>query len=336
MNTSRDGQARRCVFGRRVSAGGKVVAIFSGPQKKRSSARIFRAGTCFFWQVPLGDKKKGKDVFQHELSAEMVLVALFGVAVYAYFLWVFCASCAFTGNAAAPGGIFDATGLAFLKQWFPFTIDGASVDSGVVPIHEAILVDVALLGAFGLQHLIMARKSFKDLLTRVVPTSAERSLFVLASSSLLHLMVSHWKPLPAALWSVPRVFEGPVVAVWGLGWLLVLLATFNVDHFELFGLRQSMNFPRRSDEIVVSYLYKIVRHPIMTGFLIGFWATPTMTQGHLLFCLVTTCFILFTVRFFEEPDLVRDFGEFYSEYRRQVPAYLPSGSVFQAGKSKSS
>jgi protein-S-isoprenylcysteine O-methyltransferase Ste14 len=203
-----------------------------------------------------------------------------------------------------------------------------SIDSGpLVPLAEALAVNVLLLGLFAVQHSVMARPAFKRWWTRAVPPHVERSTFVLASSLLLILLFWQWRPLPWILWDLQRPLA--VTALWGLfgvGWLVVLISTFLIDHFDLFGLRQVYLYARDQPYIPPSFrtpaFYRIIRHPIMLGFLIAFWATPTMTWGHLLFAVMTTAYILVGMSL-EERDLRRTFGSSYDEYQQQVSMLVP-------------
>lgn len=204
----------------------------------------------------------------------------------------------------------------------PRTIDGGRAAA----LGTALAVNGGLLGLFALQHTIMARISFKRRWTRIVPVELERSTFVLVTCAILWLLVWQWRALPAVVWHV----EGPAAAllwaVGALGWGTVLYATFLIDHFELFGLRQTLSFalgrPHRPARFQERSLYKLVRHPLMLGFLLAFWSTPHMSQGHLLFALLVTGYILFGVAI-EERTLVALHGADYLDYRRRVPKLLP-------------
>ncbi len=203
-----------------------------------------------------------------------------------------------------------------------------SIDTGpAVPLWEAILVNSLLLGAFAVQHTIMARPAFKRWWTQIIPPAMERSTFVLAASLLLLLLFWQWRPIPGMLWQV----EHPVgwtllTGISLLGWATVLYTSFLIDHFDLFGLRQVfLNWrgqPYTHPRFIERSLYRVIRHPLMAGFLVAFWFTPTMTYGHLLFAGLTTAYIFIGVAF-EERDLVRALGPQYLDYRARTPMLCP-------------
>jgi protein-S-isoprenylcysteine O-methyltransferase Ste14 len=233
---------------------------------------------------------------------------LYGVAVYVLFLATFCYAIAFAGNL-----------------WVPKTIDSGAV----VSVAEALGVNLLLLAVFALQHSIMARRSFKRWWTRIVSPAVERSTFVLAATAALALLLWQWRPIPEpVIWRVenPAAIQA-LWAVFWLGWAVLLLATFLINHFELFGLRQVFSrligreIPEA--EFRTPFLYRYVRHPIYLGFLLGFWAAPVMTAGHLLFAIGSTGYILVGI-WFEERDLIAQFGDRYRRYRDQVGMLLPS------------
>jgi methanethiol S-methyltransferase len=230
----------------------------------------------------------------------------YGAACYLVFLAAFLYAIGFVGNIAVP----------------------RSVDHGVAaPIGEAIVVNVVLLGLFAVQHSVMARPAFKRWWTRFVPETVERSTYVLATSLALFLLYWQWRTMPALVWDVTSTSGR--LALWvlfWLGWATVFSATFMVDHFDLFGLRQVYLAWRGKPYTDIGFrsplLYRLVRHPIMLGFIVAFWATPRMTAGHLLFAIATTGYILIALQF-EERDLVAALGDQYLDYRGRVPMLLP-------------
>ena len=237
--------------------------------------------------------------------ASRITILAAGSAIYALFLATFLYVIAFVGDVFVP----------------------KTIDSGAAgPLGVAIAVNGAFLALFALQHAIMARPEFKARWTKVVPRAIERSLFVLATCTILLLMVWQWRPMPGIVWETSGALAWGLIGLSALGWLTVLVSTFLIDHFELFGLRQvvlhALGKPYEPPRFRERALYKLVRHPIMLGFLIAFWATPVMTQGHLLFALLTTGYILVGVQL-EERDLVRAHGERYLNYRRRVRGILP-------------
>ena len=207
--------------------------------------------------------------------------------------------------------------------FLPVTIDSTPL----VPTGYALLVNLGLLTLFALQHSVMARPWFKKWWTKIVPDPVERSTYVLLTSLLLALLFWQWRPLHGVVWSVEHPTVGLVLWVFfWLGWGLVLVSTFIIDHFDLFGLRQVWlhlrGKPYRPPVFQVPSFYKYVRHPLLLGFIIAFWAAPTMTTGHLVFAVVTTLYMLVAIRF-EEHDLVASYGQAYADYRRRVPKLIP-------------
>ena len=233
-------------------------------------------------------------------------IAAFGLVAYGVFLAAFLYAIGFTGAVVVPKGIDDGAAGSVLT---------------------AVLVNLALLTLSTCQHSIMARPAFKRWWTKIIPQPMERSVFVLLASLALLLLFWQWRPIPAVIWSVttPALVSALHVLFW-VGWGIVLASTFMISHFELFGLRQVvMHWMGRENEATpfrTPYLYRYVRHPIYLGFVIAFWATPTMTVGHLLFAAVTTTYIFVGIHL-EERDLVGMFGKAYRAYREQVGMLFP-------------
>jgi protein-S-isoprenylcysteine O-methyltransferase Ste14 len=234
------------------------------------------------------------------------LVLLFGVVSYLVFFGTFLYQVGFVTNLVVPKGI----------------------DSGsVVPTFQAAGINVLLLSLFAIQHTIMARLKFKAWWTQVVSPAIERSIFVLLSSLILLLMNWQWQPLPEFVWHVEGAAgRNALFAVGFAGWGLVLSSTFLINHFDLFGLRQVWLYFQGVEYTTVVFketvIYNWVRHPLMVGFIIAFWATPDMTQGHLLFAVVTTAYILVGIQI-EERTLVGIHGDDYRAYQRRVSQIIP-------------
>lgn len=213
-------------------------------------------------------------------------------------------------------------------------------DGTTVSVWEALLVDLVLLTLFAVQHSVMARKPFKRWLTQYIPVAVERSTYVLAASLVLMLLFWQWRPIPTALWQVTDASLAMALTGVSLaGWVLVFSSTFLINHFELFGVQQVVhNLSGRTAAMPRFYtplLYRLVRHPLYLGFLIAFWATPTMTVGHLFFAAATTAYIFIGIAL-EERDLVDQFGDEYRRYRQRVAMIvpLPRGSVTPASTHK--
>jgi len=203
-----------------------------------------------------------------------------------------------------------------------------TIDSGPGgPVAHAIFVNGAILALFVVQHTIMARPWFKRRWTRVIPAPIERSTFVIAASAILLALFWQWRPMPEVVWNVDATWARVALhATAFVGWATVFASSFMVSHWDLFGLRQTF-LPALGRRYVplpfkITGLYRLVRHPLMLGFLIAFWATPTMTMGHLFFSVMTTAYIIVGVSI-EERDLVAHFGDRYREYQERVPAVVP-------------
>lgn len=224
--------------------------------------------------------------------------------------------------------IFFATFLYLIAFVGDLPIAPQTVDRGAeAPLALAVVVNLALIAIFGLQHSIMARQGFKRAWTRIVPWHLERSVYVLAASLALMLMFALWRPIPITVWDATgTLLEFPLWLLFGLGWLIVLLSTFLINHFELFGLQQAWLHLRGREgsppELRQPLFYKWVAHPIYAGFFLAFWATPRMTVGHLLFAAGMSVYVLIAIRY-EERDLRTLFGPSYDEYRAGVGKLTP-------------
>jgi len=239
---------------------------------------------------------------------------------------------------AAVGFIYGALSYAFFLGTFVYTIGfiagvpflPKTIDTGAyAPPLEAVLINVALLGLFAIQHSVMARPAFKRWWTKIVPQPLERSTYVLAATLMVALLVWQWRPIADPVWNVSN--PTAQIALWvvaAIGWAILLTATFLINHFELFGLNQTFNAMMgrtfTPPEFHTPSLYKVVRHPLYLGFVIGFWSTPHMSVGHLLFAIGGTGYILVGI-FFEERDLIAHFGQRYRDYQKRVPMLLPFG-----------
>lgn len=236
-------------------------------------------------------------------------ILLYAFVSYAIFTASFLYALGFVGNYVVPQSI------------------DRSINAGDhTNLSEAIVVNLLLMSLFAIQHSVMARPSFKKWMATLLPAACQRSTYVLLSSLILLLLFWQWRPIAAPVWQVGGTTAWLLTGIHWLGWLIAFASTHMLDHFDLFGVRQAFSALRGTEMPHQSFrtplLYKIVRHPIMLGFLIAFWATPEMTAGHLLFALANTAYILVGLQF-EERDLIAEFGATYQDYRRRVPMLLP-------------
>ncbi|HKI79440.1 MAG TPA: NnrU family protein [Ignavibacteriaceae bacterium] len=223
--------------------------------------------------------------------------------------------------------------FAIFLYWIGFMVNlwvPKGIDDGInSPLLAAIFINFLLVALFGLQHSIMARGKFKKWITRIIPKAAERSVYVLISSLIFILIFWQWRPIDITVWNVEN--STATIAIYGLfvlGWILLLISTFLINHFELFGLQQIYtnlrNKPMKYPEFQMPLLYRIVRHPMMIGVIFAVWATPRMTLGHLMFSILMTVYIMIGT-YYEEQDLVKNFGAKYIMYRNSVPKMIPVG-----------
>jgi methanethiol S-methyltransferase len=236
-----------------------------------------------------------------------IVAFIYGSLCYVVFLATFLYAIAFIGN------------IGPIR-----TIDGEAT----APFGQALLINTLLLGLFAVQHSVMARPAFKRWWTRIVPKPVERSTYVLFSSLALLLLFHAWQPMGGTIWDVgDPITRGTIYGLFAGGWLLVLVATFLINHFDLFGMRQVWLYlkglPYTQLKFKTPGLYRYVRHPLYVGWLLTFWATPTMTAAHLVFAIATTAYILIAIQL-EERDLVDIHGPAYEAYREQVPMLVPS------------
>ena len=238
-----------------------------------------------------------------------LLILLYAIVSYAVFTVSFLYALGFVGNYVVPKSI------------------DKSIDVGSpTNVSEAILVNLLLMSLFAIQHSVMARPAFKRWWGKFLPVACQRSTYVLLSSLILLLLFWQWRPIPTPIWQTSGIAAWLLIVVHWLGWLIAFASTHMIDHFDLFGLRQAFVAFRGTEISGQSFrtplLYKIVRHPLMLGFLLAFWATPAMTAGHLLFAIANTAYILLALQF-EERDLIAEFGATYEDYRRRVPMLVP-------------
>ncbi len=236
-----------------------------------------------------------------------ILAFLYGIICYLIFFFAFLYAIGFVGNVFVP----------------------KAIDTGVLnpPLSPALIIDALLLSLFAVQHSVMARQWFKRAWTRFVPKPVERSTYVLLASLILLLLFWQWQPMRPIIWEVRNPNARILLqALFWIGWGGVLVSTYLVDHFALFGLKQVYNFFRGRNEEPIPFkspgLYKMVRHPLYLGFIVAFWSTPRMTFGHLFFAIMTTAYIIVAIQF-EERDLIRSYGETYRDYRQRVSMLIP-------------
>jgi len=233
-------------------------------------------------------------------------ILVYGTTCYAIFFATFLYAIGFVGNFVVP----------------------KSIDTGIATAWPlAVAINGALLGVFALQHSVMARPVVKHWITRFIPQPVERSSYVLASSVAMLLLFWAWRPLPATVFSIDdQVLRTAMTGVFLGGVLLVLYSTFLIDHFDLFGMRQVVLYFQKKPYVPLEFksrlFYEVVRHPLMVGWIVAFWATPHMTVGHLVFAVTTTLYILVAIKI-EEGDLMKYHGEDYAAYRRRVPMLVP-------------
>eukprot|EP01041_Mallomonas_annulata_P008716 gene8716-18022_t len=253
-----------------------------------------------------------------------MIIAIYGIMVYLYSFWAIAAMLSWSLNGS--------TLLPAIAPIFPWDVNGPEKES----VSKSLIINGFWMLVFIIQHAIMARPVFKKIFNSILPKSTERSTYILLSSLIVHGLLANWHPIQRVIWSLPEPFFVPLLTLRLIGWVVVLLATFNHDHFNLFGIRQTTGFKYLvlydENEFVTSFFYKYVRHPMMTGNLIGIWATDFMTLGQLYMCIIFTVFIVLDVIFLEEADLRQVIGEKYLDYSKQVPAFCPMPGMYFKGE----
>ncbi len=214
--------------------------------------------------------------------------------------------------------------IGFVSNLFvPKSIDTGEVSS----VNISILINMGLMSLFAVQHSVMARRGFKEKWTRIIPPPIERSTYVLLASIVVILLFRFWKPIPYPVWDYSGTIAGYLLMLISfLGWVLVFLSTFLINHFHLFGLHQVYHYviskPEQLSKFGTPFLYKMIRHPLYLGFITAFWMAPLMTLGHLLFSIIMTLYVFIGVHH-EEKDLIETFGNDYLQYRKKTPKILP-------------
>jgi protein-S-isoprenylcysteine O-methyltransferase Ste14 len=239
----------------------------------------------------------------------------FTVGSYAYFFWTLpLAASAFLLNLSHQH--------ENLKPYLPYNIDHGT------EVENSLMNNLFHLSVWAIAHSIFARDSIKVYVTKIIPQHLERPLYVFQSSYLLHNVIKNWSPMNQIVYETPDDYKNIFVGFYIFGWLFLVSSTFALDHFDLFGLRQGLKMGNMlkfagSENFVTLFHYKLVRHPIMTGFFIMFWSVPVMTMGHLLFSAVASAYIIIAIKFLEEPTLIRKIGPEYEEYMETTPAFCP-------------
>ena len=240
---------------------------------------------------------------------------LYGTINYVVFFLVFLYLIVFIGN------------LTFVGEYLPFplvTIDAGGPAAG--SLMEALLINFALLALFGVQHTVMARHGVKEAIRATIPRHMERPTYILATNLLLILLYWQWRPIPDVVWALDGVAATIMLALFALGVVVILISTLLIDHFELFGLKQSVYYLMGKDlekyKFVTPALYKMVRHPLYLGWLLMFWCAPVMSQGHLFLAAVWTVYIFIAIGY-EEKDLIAAFGKKYEDYKAKTPMIIP-------------
>lgn len=253
---------------------------------------------------------------------------VYGTLCYAIFFATFLYLIGFVENAGQ---------FAFGEKLAPLFTKSLDMGTSPATMVQAVLINLALIALFGIQHSVMARPAFKKRWTRIIPQPIERSTYVLFASVALIVLFIFWQPIKNNIWDMRHTLTGDIFLYISLsGWFLLLISTFMINHFDLFGLRQvylyaKNNMERNNLPFQTPGIYKLVRHPIYLSFLIAFWFTPVMTLGHLIFSMGMTVYIFIGI-YHEEKDLIRQYGQLYRNYREQVPKIIPLVKGIVSGK----